>query len=843
MIEAYLKHQEERNAQGIPALPLTPEQTADLCTLLENPPAGKEEFLVHLLKERVSPGVDPAAEVKAAFLAAIVKGTKKSPLISKVDAVRFLGTMLGGYNVAPLVDALKDSELADEAACALSGMTLVYDGFDKIVELAKSNAAAKKVLQSWADADWFTNRPGVPETIKVKVFKVEGEINTDDFSPAGDAWSRPDIPLHALAMGKTRFPNRLKDIAAWRAAGHQVAFVGDVVGTGSSRKSACNSVLWHMGQDIPCVPNKKTAGVIIGGVIAPIFFNTAQDSGALPLKADVTRMNDGDVITINTVKGEITNEKGEIISTFKISPNTLADEFRAGGRIPLIIGRSVTDKARAALGLGSTDVFTLPVNPVPKAGQGYSLAQKMVGKACGVAGILPGTACEPKMTTVGSQDTTGPMTADELKELACLKFLSPMFMQSFCHTAAYPKPADVKMHKNLPKFIIDRGGVPLKPGDGVIHSWLNRLLLPDTVGTGGDSHTRFPIGISFPAGSGLVAFAGAMGFMPLDMPESVLVRFKGKFNPGITLRDAVNAIPYWAIKQGLMTVPKKNKINVFNGRILEMEGLPELTVEQAFELTDAAAERSAAAGCIQLSKDSVATYLRSNVALMKKMIKDGYQDAKTLQTRIDAVNAWLAKPELLEADKNAEYAAVIEIDLSEITEPILACPNDPDDVKLLSEVAGTPIQDVFLGSCMTNIGHFRAAAEIWRGQKFNPAVRTWICPPTRMDQTQLKDEAYFSVYSAFGARIEIAGCSLCMGNQARVPDGVTMFSTSTRNFDDRIGDGAKVYLGSAELGAVTARLGKLPSVAEFMEIYNEKVAPNKEKIYQYLQFDQMAEYK
>ncbi|TWJ26419.1 bifunctional aconitate hydratase 2/2-methylisocitrate dehydratase [Geobacter argillaceus] len=847
MIEAYLAHEAERKAQGIPALPLNPEQTAELCTLLEAPPAGKEEFLLNLLKERVSPGVDPAAEVKAAFLAEILTGSKKSPLVSKVDAIRILGTMIGGYNVGPLVEALKNAELADEAACALSGLTLVYDGFDKVVELSKSNGAAKKVLESWANAEWFTKRPGVPETIKVKVFKVEGEINTDDFSPAGDAWSRPDIPLHALAMGKTRFPNRLGQIAEWRAAGNQVAFVGDVVGTGSSRKSACNSVLWHMGEAIPCVPNKKTAGVIIGGVIAPIFFNTAQDSGALPLKADVTRMNDGDIITINTKKGEILSDKGEVISTFKISPNTLADEFRAGGRIPLIIGRAITDKARAALGLGATDVFTLPVNPAPKAAQGYSLAQKMVGKACGVAGVLPGTACEPKMTTVGSQDTTGPMTADELKELACLKFLSPMFMQSFCHTAAYPKPADVKMHKNLPKFITERGGVPLKPGDGVIHSWLNRLLLPDTVGTGGDSHTRFPIGISFPAGSGLVAFAGAMGFMPLDMPESVLVRFKGKLNPGITLRDAVNAIPYWAIKQGKLTVPKKNKINVFNGRILEMEGLPDLTVEQAFELTDAAAERSAAAGCIQLSKESVATYLRSNVALMKQMIKDGYQDAKTLQNRIDAVNAWLAKPELLEADKNAEatgaYADVIEINLAEITEPILACPNDPDDVKLLSEVAGTPIQDVFLGSCMTNIGHFRAAAEIWRGLKFNPAVRTWICPPTRMDQQKLKDEAYFSVYSAFGARIEIAGCSLCMGNQARVPDGVNMFSTSTRNFDDRIGDGAKVFLGSAELGAVTATMGKLPTVAEFMAVYKEKVEPKKDAIYQYLQFDEMPEYK
>ena len=842
MIQAYRAHEAERQAQGIPALPLNPEQTAQLCTLLEAPPAGEEQFLLNLLKERVSPGVDPAAKVKAEFLAAVVKGSRKSPLVTKVDAVRILGTMIGGYNVGPLVEALSDPTLAEEAACALSGLTLVYDGFDQVVEIAKSNAAAKKVLTSWANAEWFTHKPGVPETITVKVFKVEGEINTDDFSPAGDAWSRPDIPLHALAMGKTRFPGRLAQIAEWRAAGHQVAFVGDVVGTGSSRKSACNSVLWHMGQDIPAVPNKKTAGVIIGGVIAPIFFNTAQDSGALPLKADVTKMNDGDVITINTKKGEITNDKGEVISTFKLSPNTIADEFRAGGRIPLIIGRAITDKARAALGLGPIDIFTLPVNPVAKPGQGYTLAQKMVGKACGVAGVLPGAACEPKMTTVGSQDTTGPMTADELKELACLKFLSPMFMQSFCHTAAYPKPADVKMHKSLPAFIAERGGVALRPGDGVIHSWLNRLLLPDTVGTGGDSHTRFPIGISFPAGSGLVAFAGAMGFMPLDMPESVLVRFKGKFNPGITLRDAVNAIPYWAIKQGLLTVPKKNKVNIFNGRILEMEGLPDLTVEQAFELTDAAAERSAAAGCIQLSTESVATYLRSNVALMKQMIKDGYQDAQTLQNRIDAVNEWLANPTLLEADKNAEYAAVIEIDLAEITEPILACPNDPDDVKLLSEVAGTPINDVFLGSCMTNIGHFRAAAEIWKGQKFNPAVRTWICPPTRMDQQQLKDEAYFSIYSAFGARIEIAGCSLCMGNQARVPDKSNVFSTSTRNFDDRMGDGAQVFLGSAELGAVAAGLGKLPTPAEYLEVYKARIEPNQAKIYRYLQFDEMPDY-
>ena len=843
MIEAYLKQEAERKALGIPAKPLDPEQTAALCKLLEAPPAGKEAFLLELLKERVSPGVDPSAGVKAAFLAGIVAGSLKSPLVSKKDAVQILGTMLGGYNVAPLVAALKAADLAEAAVTALSGITLVYDAFEEVLALSKSNASARKVMESWANAEWFTSKAGLPETVKVKVYKVDGEINTDDFSPAGDAWSRPDIPLHALVMGKTRFPDGLATIAKYREEGFQVAFVGDVVGTGSSRKSACNSVLWAIGQDIPAVPNKRRDGIIIGGVIAPIFFNTAQDSGAFPIKTDVTKLKTGDVIIIDSVKGEIKSESGELLSTFTISPNTLFDEFRAGGRIPLIIGRALTDRARKALGLPATSEFTLPVNPVPKANQGYSLAQKMVGKACGVAGILPGTACEPAMTTVGSQDTTGPMTADELKELACLKFLAPMFMQSFCHTAAYPKPSDVQMHKNLPKFIIERCGVPLKPGDGVIHSWLNRLLIPDTVGTGGDSHTRFPIGISFPAGSGLVAFAGALGFMPLDMPESVLVRFKGTFNPGITLRDAVNAIPLWAIKQGLLTVPKKNKINIFNGRILEMEGLPDLSVEQAFELTDAAAERSAAAGCIKLSEASVAKYLRSNAALMRQMIKEGYQDATTLQKRIDAVEEWLKAPKLLEADANAEYAAVIEIDLAEITEPILCCPNDPDDVKILSEVAGTTINDVFLGSCMTNIGHFRAAGELWRGKKFNPSIRTWICPPTRMDQLQLKDEAYFSIYSAVGARVEIAGCSLCMGNQARVPDGVNMFSTSTRNFNDRIGNGAQVFLGSAELGAVTVNLGKLPTPAEYLEQYKERVEPNKDSVYKYLQFDEMPAYK
>ncbi len=844
MIDQYLQEANEREKLGIPPLPLNPEQTAGLCKLLQKPPKGKEEFLLNLLRERVSPGVDPAAKVKAEFLAGIVSGKIKSPLLDPKEAIAILGTMLGGYNVGPLVAALKNKKLADDAANALSRITLVYDAFDDVAAMAKAkNPAAVKVLKSWAEAEWFTSRPELPETIRVKVFKVDGEINTDDFSPAGDAWSRPDIPLHALAMGKTRFKGGLDTIASFRKDGDQVAFVGDVVGTGSSRKSACNSVLWHIGDEIPGVPNKKTRGVIIGGVIAPIFFNTAQDSGALPIKADVTGLKTGDVVVIHPREGVIRDQGGNELSRFSLSPNTLADEFRAGGRIPLIIGRSLTAKARKALKMKPSAVFTLPDNPVAKKDQGYSLAQKIVGAACGLPGVLPGTACTPKMTTVGSQDTTGPMTSDELKELACLKFQAPMFMQSFCHTAAYPKPADVKMHKNLPGFVSSRGGVALRPGDGVIHSWLNRLLVPDTVGTGGDSHTRFPIGISFPAGSGLVAFAGALGFMPLDMPESVLVRFRGSLNPGITLRDVVNSIPYYAIKKGLLTVPKKNKVNVFNGRILEMEGLPDLTVEQAFELTDAAAERSAAAGCIQLSEKSVATFLRSNVALMKKMIADGYSDAGTLANRIKAVEKWLKKPSLLRADGNAQYAAVIAIDLSEIAEPILACPNDPDDVKLLSDVAGDGIQDVFIGSYMVNIGHFRAAAEIWRGKKFNPNVRIWVCPPTRMDQKQLKDEALFSVYSAVGARVEIAGCSLCMGNQARVPEKSNVFSTSTRNFDDRMGDGARVYLGSAELGALTAVLGRLPQPAEYIEAFKEKIQPNREKIYKYMQFDQMPDYR
>ncbi|MDD2558951.1 MAG: bifunctional aconitate hydratase 2/2-methylisocitrate dehydratase, partial [Desulfuromonas sp.] len=758
------------------------------------------------------------------------------------SVVAILSTMKGGYFVENRIAALKDAELKDEAVKALSSMVMIYDAFDEVFELSKSNAAAKQVVESWAAAEWFTSKPEFPASVTVKVFKVDGEINTDDFSPAGDAWSRPDIPLHALAMGKTRFPAGNVEIAKWRAEGNTVAFVGDVVGTGSSRKSACNSVLWHIGEDIPAVPNKRRAGVIIGGVIAPIFFNTAQDSGALPLRMDVSKFNHGDLITINTKDGKVTDASGKELTTFDISPLTVRDEYRAGGRTPLIIGRKLTERACKALGKPAPTMFIEPHNPKSKPGQGFSLAQKMVGKACGVAGVMPGSACEPKMTTVGSQDTTGPMTADEIKELACLKFQAPMFMQSFCHTAAYPKPADVKMHNTLPSFISERGGVALRPGDGVIHSWLNRLLLPDTVGTGGDSHTRFPIGISFPAGSGLIAFAGALGFMPLDMPESVLVRFKGKLNEGITLRDAVNAIPYYAIKQGLLTVPKKNKINAFNGRILEMEGLPDLSVEQAFELTDAAAERSAAAGCIQLSEESVCKYLRSNIALMESMIKDGYQDADTLRNRIAAVKEWLKDPKLLRADSNAEYAEVLEIDLSDITEPILACPNDPDDVKLLSEVQGTKIQDIFIGSCMTNIGHFRAAAKIWEGHKFNPNHRIWICPPTRMDQAKLKDEASFATFNQVGARIETPGCSLCMGNQARVPAGVNMYSTSTRNFDDRIGDGAQVYLGSAELGAVTALKGELPTPAEYLAVYKEKVAPFKEEVYDYLQFDELGEF-
>lgn len=838
MIETYLRHEAERRAMGIPPLPLNDHQTRELCELLITPPARREELLLSLLLDRIPPGVDPAAGVKAEFLAGIFTGEIACPLVAPRDAVRILGAMLGGYNIRPLIQAMKLPEFADEAVQALSRITLVYDAFDEVLDLSRTVPAARKVLESWASAEWFTSRPPLPETIRVRIFKVDGEINTDDFSPAGDAWSRPDIPLHALSMGRVRFPGGIETIAAFRAAGDCVAFAGDVVGTGSSRKSACNSLLWHIGEDIPSVPNKRRGGVILGGAIAPIFFNTAQDSGALPIRCDVSGLKSGDLVTINTSRGEISGEDGRILSWFSLTPDTLPDEYRAGGRIPLIIGRALTGRARAALGMDSGAIFVTAKNPEPVPGQRYTLAQKIVGRACGLPGVHPGTACEPRMTTVGSQDTTGPMTADELKELACLRFQTPLFIQSFCHTAAYPKPSDVRMHATLPDFVAERGGVALRPGDGVIHNWLNRLILPDTVGTGGDSHTRFPIGISFPAGSGLVAFAGALGFMPLDMPESVLVRFSGGLNPGITLRDLVNAIPLEAIRRGLLTVPKRNKKNVFNGRILEMEGLPDLPVEEAFELTNAAAERSAAAACIRLSTETVSAHLRSCANLMQRMIADGYRDPDALRGRIKAVEEWLEDPRMLSADEGAGYAAVLDIDLASVVEPVLACPNDPDDVRILSEVAGTPVQDVFIGSCMTSIGHFRAVAEIWRGEKFNPDVRTWICPPTRMDAAQLRQEGLFSVFGAVGAHVEIPGCSLCMGNQARVPDNVTVFSTSTRNFDNRMGNGARVFLGSAELAAVVSVLGRIPTKDEYLAIYHERIEPKKDTIYRPLHFQE-----
>lgn len=841
MLESYFKHEEERKALGIPPLPLNPEQTAEVCQNLENPPQDKKEVLLHLIRSRVSPGVDPAAEVKAAWLAKVARGEVKSSAMSREEAIRLLGTMLGGFNVGPLVALLEDKALAPKAAEALKSIILVYGAFDTVMSLAKTNAAAKAVLESWAAGEWFLSRPALAESLTLKIYKVDGEINTDDFSPAKHASTRPDIPLHALSMGETRFAGGWKTIAQFRAEGHRVLFVGDVVGTGSSRKSATNSLLWHIGEDIPFVPNKRRGGVVLGGLIAPIFFNTVEDSGGLPLVGDVQNLKTGDVVTLDAKNKRIKDDSGKTPCSFEFKPATIKDEFRAGGRLNLIIGRALTNRARAALGRPEADFFAKLKNPVPKPGQGFSQAQKIVGRACGAVGILPGSACEPKMATVGSQDTTGPMTADELKELACLEFQAELFMQSFCHTAAYPKPADVKMHKSLPQFITARKGVALRPGDGVIHSWLNRLILPDTMGTGGDSHTRFPMGLSFPAGSGLVAFAGALGFMPLDMPESVLVRFKGKRQPGITIRDLVNAIPYFAIKKGLLTVAKKGKKNIFNGRILEMEGLPGLAVDQAYELTDASAERSAAAGVIALGVAQVAKYLRSNMALMSKMIESGYRDAETLRRRMAACQKWLDKPSLLKPDKNAEYAAVIEIDLAEIKEPILACPNDPDDVKLLSEVAGDKIDEVFIGSCMVNIGHFRAAGKIFDRAGY-PPTRIWITPPTKMDEIQLKKEGYYSIYSQVGARTEIPGCSLCMGNQARVRPGATILSTSTRNFDDRMGDGARVYLGSAVLAAAAALKGRLPTVAEYLAVMKEKVEPAGADIHRYLYFDEMKDF-
>jgi aconitate hydratase 2/2-methylisocitrate dehydratase len=856
VLEAYRKHVAERAAQGIVPQPLNAEQTAGLVELLKNPPAGEEEFLVDLITNRVPPGVDEAAYVKAGFLSAIAKGEATSSLISKQRAVELLGTMQGGYNIATLVELLDSAELAAVAAEQLKHTLLMFDAFHDVAEKAKAgNAHAKAVLQSWADGEWFKKRPTLADKISLRVFKVTGETNTDDLSPAPDAWSRPDIPLHALAMLKMArdgiVPDvqgsigPMKQIEQMRGEGFPIAYVGDVVGTGSSRKSATNSVLWFFGDDIPYVPNKRGGGFCFGSKIAPIFYNTMEDAGALPIEFDVSNINMGDVIDLYPHAGKVCKHgTDDVITTFELKTPVLLDEVRAGGRIPLIVGRGLTEKARAELGLGPTDLFKLPEAPVDT-GKGYTLAQKMVGKACGLPegkGVRPGTYCEPKMTTVGSQDTTGPMTRDELKDLACLGFSADLVMQSFCHTAAYPKPIDVTTHHTLPDFIRTRGGVSLRPGDGIIHSWLNRMLLPDTVGTGGDSHTRFPIGISFPAGSGLVAFAAATGVMPLDMPESVLVRFKGKLNPGITLRDLVHAIPYYGIQNGLLTVEKKGKINAFSGRILEIEGLDELTVEQAFELSDASAERSAAGCTIKLPEKAIAEYLKSNITLLRWMISEGYGDARTMERRAQAMEAWLANPVLLSADKDAEYAEVIEIDLADIKEPVLCAPNDPDDARLLSTVQGEKIDEVFIGSCMTNIGHFRAAGKLLDQVKGQLPTRLWLSPPTKMDAHQLTEEGYYGIYGKAGARMEMPGCSLCMGNQARVEPNSTVVSTSTRNFPNRLGDGANVYLASAELAAVASILGKLPTVEEYME-YAKNIDSMAADVYRYLSFDQIAEFR
>ena len=843
MLKMYQKHVQERAAVQLPPLPLNAEQVASLVELLKSPPAGEEALLMDLLENRTPAGVDQAAYVKAAFLADVAKGTAKSPLILPEKAVQLLGTMLGGYNVQALV-ALLETPMAAHAVNALRSTILMFDAFHDVDVLMKAgNIPAQKLMQSWANAEWFTSKPAMPAEIKMVVFKVDGETNTDDLSPAQEAWSRPDIPLHAKAMLVNKMPDGLKTIESLKQKGLPLAYVGDIVGTGSSRKSAINSVQWFIGNDIPNIPNKRTGGVILGGKIAPIFFNTAEDSGALPIQCDVSKMHTGDEITIKPFEGKVLNDSGEVVSNFELNPVTMPDEVRAGGRIPLIIGRGLTSNARKALGLAETDVF-IKATPAAVSNKGYTLAQKMVGRACGLpegTGVRPGAYCEPKATTVGSQDTTGGMTRDELKELACLGFSSDLVMQSFCHTAAYPKPVDIKLQHELPEFMSSRGGVSLRPGDGVIHSWLNRMILPDTVGTGGDSHTRFPIGISFPAGSGLVAFAAATGAMPLDMPESVLVRFKGTMQPGITLRDLVNAIPYAAIQEGTLTVGKQGKKNVFNGRILEIEGLPDLKVEQAFEFADASAERSANGCTVLLNKEPVIEFLNSNIVLMQNMIDNGYQDARTLQRRIANMQAWLEKPELLQPDADAEYAHVIEIDLNEIKEPLVACPNDPDDIKPMSAVVGDKIDEVFIGSCMTNIGHYRAAAKVLEGSG-NIPTRLWIAPPTRMDEAQLRDEGVYSVFGVAGARTEVPGCSLCMGNQARVADKATVFSTSTRNFDNRMGKDARVYLGSAELAAVCAKLGRMPTHAEYMETVGNKLA-NSAEIYKYLNFDQMTEYK
>ena len=839
MLEAYRQHIEERAAEDVVPKPLNAEQVNGLVELLRQPPAGEEAFILDLLENRIPAGVDDAAYVKAGFLTALANGDATSPLIDARRATELLGTMLGGYNIESLISLLDKPEIAKTAAAGLSRTLLMFDAFHDVVEQSKTNEHAKAVLQSWAEAEWFTGKPEVPEQITVTVFKVDGETNTDDLSPAGDAWSRPDIPLHAKAMLIKRMDNPLETIRQLKKKGHPLAYVGDVVGTGSSRKSATNSVLWHMGDDIPHIPNKRDGGVCLGGKIAPIFFNTMEDAGALPIECDVAKMAMGDVITIHPREGKITNEAGDLISEFKLSTPVLLDEVRAGGRIPLIIGRGLTAKAREALGLEPTDIFHKPI-PAEDSDAGFTLAQKIVGNACGVEGVRPGTYCEPRMTTVGSQDTTGPMTRDELKELACLGFSADLVMQSFCHTAAYPRPVDIDTQHTLPDFIQTRGGVALRPGDGIIHSWLNRMLLPDTVGTGGDSHTRFPLGISFPAGSGLVAFAAALGVMPLNVPESVLVRFKGEMQPGITLRDLVNAIPYAAIRCGLLTVAKEGKKNVFSGRILEIEGLPDLKVEQAFEISDASAERSASGCTIRLAKEPIIEYLSSNVTLLKWMINEGYGDARTIARRIEAMEAWLENPELMEPDQNAEYAEVIEIDLNEIKEPLLACPNDPDDVRPLSEVAGDKIDEVFIGSCMTNIGHFRAAARMLSQARSIP-TRLWISPPTKMDEHQLMEEGAYNIFAQAGARTEMPGCSLCMGNQARVAPGTTCVSTSTRNFPNRLGDGANVYLASAELAAVSSVLGRLPSPEEYLEFARD-LNTMADDIYRYLNFHEIESF-
>ncbi len=841
MIQDYLVHVGERAALGVPPLPLTTEQTRAVCELLLDPPAGQGELLLDLISSRVPPGVDPAAEVKAGFLGQVARGELRSPAVGRRQAVALLGTMLGGYNTPPLLGLLEDPELGPDAAEALSRTLFVLDAFPGVWALVEKGVGpARRVVESWAAAEWFTRRPEVPREIRATVFKVDGEVNTDDFSPAKHAPTRPDIPLHAQTMGATRFPGGLAEIARLKAGGLPVAFVGDVVGTGSSRKSACNSLVWHIGEDIPHIPNKRRGGVVLGGVIAPIFFNTAEDSGALPIQCDVSRLTTGQVVVVRPHDGLVADPSGEALARFELRPPTLLDEVRAGGRVQLIIGQQLTARARAALGLGPLDLF-VPQPEVRKPGVGFTLAQKIVGRACGADGVHPGTVCLPRMTSVASQDTTGPMTADEVTELACLRFVAPLVMQSFCHTAAYPTEVDRRMHQSLPPFMADRGGVALAPGDGVVHSWVNRMILPDTVGTGGDSHTRFPVGISFPAGSGLVAFAAALGVMPLEMPESVLVRLRGSLSPGITLRDVVNAIPWVAIRQGLLTTAKKGKKNVFNGRILEIEGLPGLHVEQAFELTDASAERSAAAATIALGRDTVAAFLRSNVALLSSLVRDGYRDPEALRQRIAAMEAWLAAPELLSADADAEYAAVLDVDLDALKEPILACPNDPDDVRLLSEVAGTAVDEVFLGSCMTNIGHFRAAARLLDGARV-AVRRLWVTPPTRMDSEELRREGVLPALEAAGARVEIPGCSLCMGNQARVEDRAVVVSTSTRNFDHRMGQDARVFLASAELAAVTARLGRIPTVDEYLRLHSERIAGHEAEVYRYLSFDRMTGY-